>query len=239
MPHLSLVLALIVSWSWPTLMMAMDFTPKDDSQSLEMEATPEDDASVSGDSELSTGIEAEQPEIRVTRARALGIRLGEALPHTSLGVTYQHVINDIATVSGIISRGEFRTAEQSEGEAWVENKAKTWLVAARYLWWPNPNFPFAMSAALSVESAWGSLSSRTGAHGDYRTETAYVSTGLVMSHIFQSGLWLEWTLISINYGQVLKGHYRNATAHQMETVRKNLNGFKVLGFANLAVGYAW
>ena len=237
--HLPFLFLLCLCSDFYLPVVAMDFAPMDDSEALDVEATSEDEASVSGDSTSVADIEAEQPEIRVTRVHSLGLRLGEALPHSSTGFIYQYTFNEREAFSGSLARGEYRAAEQNEGEAWLENRAKTWLLTARYLWWPNSYFPFAFSAAASLETATGTLTSRSGSRGDYRTEAAYVSSGLVMSHIFRSGLWLEWTLISINYGKTFMGKYQSVTGQQMQKVRKNLDGLKVLGFANITLGYAW
>jgi hypothetical protein len=50
---------------------------------------------------------------------------------------------------------------------------------------------------------------------------------------------VEWTLISFYYGQNLRGTYTSISGTQMERIRSNLEGLKILGFANLALGYAW
>lgn len=223
----------------PASLAAMDFGPADEADSLSVTVTADEESSMAGDLESSDEPEEEQPEIRVTRKSAVGLRLGEVTPHASSGLVWQRTLNNQSSITAAISKGDFRTAEQNEGEAWFENRAKSLSASGRYLWWPSPSFPFALSGGLSIESASGTVTSKTGTRGEYRTETAYVSSSLVMSHIFLSGLWVEWTLISFNYGKNFKGTYESTTASQMVRIRNNLNGLKILGFANLTLGYAW
>lgn len=223
----------------PVSLAAMDFDPADDADSLSVPVTPDEESSMSGDMDSLEESEEDQPEIRVTRRSAVGLRLGEVTPHASSGLVWQRALNNQSSINVALSKGDFRTAEQNEGEAWFENRAKSLSATGRYLWWPSPSFPFALSAGLSIESASGTVTSKTGARGEYRAETAYASSSLVMSHIFSSGLWIEWTLISFNYGKNFKGTYQSMSASQMVRIRNNLNGLKILGFANLTLGYAW
>jgi hypothetical protein len=218
---------------------AMDFAPDDSNDPLNAEATPEDEQAMVGDLDSGGADDNDQTDIRVTRKNALGIRFGEATPHSASGFIWQKTRGEQTALSLAIARGDFRTAEQNEGEPWFENRAKTIAASGRYLWWPNPYFPFAFSAVLSLERSSGTLTSKTGSMGDYQAETAYLGSGLVMSHIFSSGLWVEWTLISFYYGQNLRGTYTSISGTQMERIRSNLEGLKILGFANLALGYAW
>ncbi len=232
----------------PVALYAMDFAPNDDIESLDMDAdVGRDDSDSDLDSnsagvnldEADVQVEDDQSDIRVTRPRALGLFIGEVLPHSAAGLTWVKIKDPQSAWSASVSRGDFRATEQGDGEAWFSMQAKSWSMAGRYYWWPSPYFPFALVPGLVLESASGSLKSQTGSKGKFQTETVYMVGGIVMSHTFKFGLWVEWSLLSASYGQNLRGRYQTMTGSQMTSVRKNLNGVKIQGFANLTLGYAW
>ena len=214
--------------------LALDFAPTDD---LDLSAS-EDLSDVRSSGLESSEVDTEQAEIRVTRPMAFGIGFGDHAPHVSTSLHAARTIDDVSTYSIFVGRGDFRTTEQNQGEVWFQNKVKVYMVGARYLFWPSLHFPFALSTGLGGEASSGKVTSPVGSSGEYTVKTLYASAGLAMSYVFENGFWLEWSLISFHYGKTIDGDYAGMSGLQMKAVRKNLEGLKITGIANLTVGYA-
>lgn len=219
-----------------TAIVAMDFSPQEQDTSIDSLIASEEATNMDHSSDDS---EVGQSEARVTRPWAVGFGLGEESPHESMSLRVLKTLTTLNAASVSLGFGDHQSTEQNEGEAWFENKAKVIGLSARYLWWPSPEFPFALTLTLSAQRVSGKVKSQTAPAGDYVISMVYAASGLTMTHNFSSGLWLQWNLLSINYGKSLTGRYTNLTGQQMRSVRKSLDGLRITGVANLTLGYAF
>jgi hypothetical protein len=184
-------------------------------------------------------LEMEQDELRGNHPYAMGIGLGETVPGAVLSLVTSRNIDDRQAMQLTLGVGSRRSSDQADGESSFTNKTQTSLVDGRYLWWPSSGFPFVIDAGLSLARVQGKISDGSGAMGTYLAYTIGLGGDLGFETVFENGIWLRWVILSGRYGRLIKARYSDMTGERMSSVRNDLNELKIVGVANLTVGWSW
>jgi len=211
---------------------AGDFESVDDIESFDADADDDESATM-------PQLEADQHELRVANQNNIGLGIGESTPYVSLSLEYFRVFDETRAFFIGAGRGASNSTVQKNGDETFSNKVSSSVFQGGLVFWPSRNFPYAVAAALSTGTVSGAVQTRAGDSGRYHLNTLGIGADLQLETFFENRLWLKWVLFSGRYFRVVKGDYSNMTGAQMEVVRDNFNGLKLVGVTNLTVGYSW
>jgi hypothetical protein len=183
--------------------------------------------------------DVEQYELRVARSTGVGIGFGEIVPQEDVSLQGIHILDDHRALGFSIGEGRFKATGLSNAQESYSNKVRDIVADGSFYWWPSRTFPFVMSAGMSLTASDGTITMSSGSAGHYKVYAAAIGAGLGMQTIFENGIWLHWQLLSGRYGHCLAGSYSQMSDGEIESVRLERNKFKMVGVANIILGYAW
>lgn len=188
---------------------------------------------------LAEGAEDELANAKLSRRHALGLSLGESKPGLVVGFESLQILTPTVACESSIGLGTRRTTLQKDGEYAFQTTVKTTMVSGGMAWWPSTGFPFALSARAGAGIVKGDVKAAQGSSGRYSLTLGELGSSLSLQSFFENGTWIKWVLLSGHYVRVVDGDYSGMSGTQMSVVRDNISGFKIIGIANLTVGYSW
>ncbi len=187
---------------------------------------------------LEESNEPKQEDLRMARLNGIGIGLGEIVPQEVISVHAFHILGEKTGLGISLGGGNFRVMElQGEDNSFV-NKVHTVILDSSYYYWPSQSFPFVLSSGLGLKSTTGKTTTFDGEVGTYKLYSVGLGVGLGIHTIFENGIWINWQILSMRYGHLLKSSYSSMDPEQKNIIRTNGNKLQVSGVANIVVGYA-
>ena len=213
------------------------------SRALDFESPEAGDSSFLEESDtsdvLADGADVKYIKYKMSRRNALGVSVGESKPGVLAGLETLRMISPTLACESSFGQGIRRSTEQRDGEFSFQNTVRTTSISGGMAWWPSANFPFTVEATGGAGFVKGQVKGAQGSTGQYTFVLGDAGSSLALQSFFESGLWIKWVLLSGHYVRILEGNYSGMSGTQMSIVRDSISGFKIVGVANLTVGYSW
>lgn len=187
-------------------------------------------------------LEVPQKDRRGKTGHAILVGFGESALWTTVSLRWIEWVEQNLAWSVFAGGGSFPAGNIDSRYAFVTMPRGA---GGRIQWWPSANFPIAVDAEAgafqwTVRAKCGSgMAAGECTDGKLTATGAAMSTGLLLSWLSEHRIIVEWTIVGFKYSKIFKSSWSDGDSKSDSEgeARSTISGAKVVGFANLGLGY--